>query len=379
MRIEIGPFPSYSIRSPEESRDRVSQGVFRYSVAHARIRAKMSDLLTASEWTSLYVTQDLTELLILLGDSPYGPYLAQKGRAITPRHAAYEVNGWLAAVYEEVIGVVPDSDRALFQQLRRRFEVDNLKAILRGVQAGASPREVRLVLFPLEDVTVLPVERMLEVRNLQEAMEQLHGTPYHSTLAHAMPRYAAEKSLFPLEVALDLDYYRSLWSYVVDLNGMNKRWALRLIGTRLDIVNLMWAVRYRVYHHLTEEEIINYTLPYGFHVNDSTIRAIATGGDIGYIVAEVFPYAAGIGTIEEDTPTKLTHLESVLHHHLIHECYSAFAGYPFHLGLPLAYILLMELEAQDLTLLIEAKAAKLPPDTLRPYLTDRLPETVQAR
>jgi len=329
-------------------------------------------------WVSLCVAQDLEELLTLLADTPYGSYLARKGKAITPRHAVYEVNSRLAKVYGEIITLVSDAGKALLQQLRRRFEVDNLKAILRGIEAGASPRQIRLVLFPLESETILPVEEMLRVRTIDEAVEQLQGTFYHSILSHAMSRYAEERSLFPLEVALDLDYYRTLWSYISKLNGMDKRWALRLIGTRMDIINLMWAVRYRIYHHLSEEEIINYTLPYGLRVNDSIIRAIATGGDIEHIIAQVFPYVTGVGPIEENTGAGLAQLESALHHHLIDECYPAFTGYPFHLGIPLGYILLIELEVQDLTLLIEAKAAKLPPDIFRPYLATRVREAVQA-
>ena len=351
---------------------------FRYSVAHARVRAMMSSLLTAEMWASLLVAQDLTQLLALLADTPYGPYLARKGQAITPRHAAYEANGRLAEVFRDIIAFAPESGKALFEQLRRRFEVDNLKAILRGIEAGASPRQVRLVLFPLEDATLLPVEGMLGVETLGEAVGRLQGTKYHSTLTHAMPRYVAEKNLFPLEVALDLDYYRSLWGYVTHLSGLDRKWALRLVGTRVDIINLMWAVRYRVYHHLSEEEIINYTLPYGLRVNDAMIRAIAAGGDIERIITQAFPYAGEVGTIEDDPGTNLTLLESALHHHLVEECHSAFTGYPFHLGIPLGYVLLVELEVQDITLLIEAKAAKLSPDILRLYLANRIQREAQA-
>ena len=43
---------------------------------------------------------------------------------------------------------------------------------------------------------------------------------------------------------------------------------------------MVWAIRYRVYHHLSEEEIINYPLPFGYQVRDEDIRAIAAGLDV---------------------------------------------------------------------------------------------------
>jgi hypothetical protein len=41
----------------------------------------------------------------------------------------------------------------------------------------------------------------------------------------------------------------------------------------MDMNNLMWVIRY-VYYQLSEEELINYTLPFGFHVRDEDVRAI---------------------------------------------------------------------------------------------------------
>ncbi len=68
--------------------------------------------------------------------------------------------------------------------------------------------------------------------------------------------------------------------------------AQRTIGTVLDSDNLLWAIRYRVYHHLSEEEIINYTLPIGYEITDHDIRTIARGGRIADVVFDVYPELA---------------------------------------------------------------------------------------
>src|SRR5438046_504689 len=81
-------------------------------------------------------------------------------------------------------------------------------------------------------------------------------------------RYSAEQSLFPLEVALDLSYWRHLWAEARKLTGQDQEQGVKIIGALLDMNNLMWAIRYRVYHKLSEEELINYTLPFGYRVQD---------------------------------------------------------------------------------------------------------------
>jgi V/A-type H+-transporting ATPase subunit C len=328
-----------------------------------------SSLLTAEEWVRLCEAADLNGLVEALKGTVYGPYLADlEERNLTPRRAVYEVKRHLADVYTTVVRAVPAEVRPLVTQLYRSFEVDNLKAILRGIVAGASWDQIRYVLFPYGPITVLSAQAMAESGNVTTAVELLRGTPYYETLSYAMTRYTAEQSLFPLEVALDLAYWRQLRREVMRLAGDDRTQALKIIGSLLDTTNLMWAIRYRVYHHLSEEEVINYTLPFGYRVRDEDIRAIAAGADIAQVVERVFLDLQDVDTLLHDPHTGLPMLELQLQRHVVERCRAAFSGYPFHVGIPLAFLVLNEMEIQDLTVLIEAKSAHMPAEAYQTHL-----------
>jgi len=335
------------------------RGEYAYAIIHARVRALYAQLLSMEIWYAMYEAPDLDALLDILADTVYGPYLDIGEQHLTPRRAVYQIKGHLADAYRKVIHLSPEPGRQLLIQLGRLFEVDNLKAVLRGLESGASWRQVRFTLFPTRE-TVLPMEEMFDVGAVPEAVELLRGTPYHGTLSHALERYRAEKSLFPLEVALDLDYYRELWRDISRLEGVDHQHALRLVGGLIDVTNLMWAIRYRTYYRLSEEEIINYTLPFGYRVHDRDIRAIAAGADIASIVSRLYPELGEVAPLLEEPRTGLAKLERQLQRHLMRECHSTFIGYPFHIGIPVAYVLLNEQEVRDLTVLIEAKASHIP-------------------
>ncbi len=130
----------------------------------------------------------------------------------------------------------------------------------------------------------------------------------------------------------------------------------------------MWAVRYRVYHHLSEEEVINYTLPFGYHVHDADIRAIAAGADISQVLKRVYPDLTDVDGMLQDKTTGLSRLEVELQRQVVEKCHLAFVGNPFHIGIPLAYLELSELEIQDLVVLIEAKSTGAPLNVFREYL-----------
>ncbi len=348
-------------------------GVTGYAAINSRVRAMYSGLLTGQDWVRLCESADLPGLNEALKGTPYGPYVTgleerAPGGALTPRRAVYEVKRHLADVYTTIIRSVPGEVRALVTQLYRRFEVDNLKAVLRGIVAGASWDQIRFVLFPYGPVTVVPAQAMVESGSVATAVELMRGTPYYETLSYAMSRYTAEQSLFPLEVALDLAYWRELRRQVMQLGVDDRAHALKVVGALMDVTNLMWAIRYRVYHHLSEEEVINYTLPFGYRVRDEDIRAIAAGADIAQVVRRIYPGLRDVDVLLHDPHSGLPELELQLQRHVAEACRAAFSGYPFHIGIPLAFLLLNEFEVQDLTVLIEAKAAHMPAEAYQPHL-----------
>ncbi len=344
-------------------------GVSSYAAIHARVRARYASLLTPQTWTSLCEAEDLGTVFDLLKNTAYGPnLLAVEDKALTPRRMVYQIKGRLVEAYGTVTRAAPVSARQLLSQFHRRFEVDNLKAVLRGIVTGAPWDRVRYVVFPLGPTTVVPAQAMVEAGSVGAAVEQLRGTPYYDTLSHAMERYNSEQSLFPLEVALDLDYWRKLWGDVNQLPTRDRTQALRIVGSLLDMNNLMWAIRYREYHHLSEEEIINYTLPFGYQVRDDDIRAIAAGVDIAQVVGHIYPDLEDVEALLREPRAGLPKLELELQRRLGARCREAFVGYPFHVGVPLAYVVLNELEIQDLTVLIEAKALRMPAAGFQPYL-----------
>lgn len=346
-------------------------GVFGYAAINARVRAMVANLLTPQVWAELINASDYPALLGLLRRTAYGPYLTRVDEAdLTPRRAVYQIKTQMADIFQTVIRVAPQQTCPLLTQLYRNYEVENLKAVLRGIRSGASWAQVRYVLFPLGPLTVLPAEAMIQTGNITAAVELLRGTTYYETLSYAMKRYNLEQSLFPLEVALDLSYWREIWSQINLLPTFDREKALQTIGALLDVNNLLWAIRYRVYYNLSEEEVINYTLPFGYRVHDTDIRAIASGADISQVVSRIYPSLTDVPTLLLEPRQGLPELEVQLHRLVLKQCRQAFIGVPFHIGVPLGFLIMKMMEVQDLTVLVEAKSSHTPLETYRPYLVE---------
>jgi V/A-type H+-transporting ATPase subunit C len=350
-----------------------AQGIDAYALLHATVRALRPELLSPDVWTALIQAESYDAVLDTLDKTVYGPYLdIPGGRArLTPRRLIYQLRWHLSDMYVKLIGLAPEPGRQLLVELWHHYEVDNIKAVLRGIETGASWEQILFLLEPMGKHTALTLadlEAMGRSGDIAQAIERTRRTPYYHTLSHAMERYRTEQNLFPLEVALDLDYRRRLWEKIHKMKGRDHEQALRTVGNELDVDNLLWAIRYRVYHHLSSQEIINYTLPMGYRVKDEDIRAIATGSDITRVVNKIYPDLEGLDDFYTDPESHIGELEHALRRSIVDACRHAFVGYPFHIGIPLAYLWLNEYELNDLTILVEAKASDLAPETFLPML-----------
>jgi vacuolar-type H+-ATPase subunit C/Vma6 len=350
-----------------------AQGIDAYALIHATVRALRTELLSPEVWAALIQAESYDAVLDSLDKTVYGPYLdIPGGRArLTPRRLVYQLRWHLSDMYVKLIGLAPEPGRQLLIELWHHYEVDNVKAVLRGIETGETWEQVLFLLEPMGKHTALALadlEAMAKSSDVAQAIERTRHTPYYNTLSHALERYRTEQNLFPLEVALDLDYRRRLWESMHKMKGRDHKEALRTIGNELDVDNLLWAIRYRVYHHLSSQEIINYTLPTGYQVKDEDIRAIAAGENIAQVVKKIYPTLEGLDRFYEQPEAHIGELEHTLRRHVVEACRRAFIGYPFHIGIPLAYLWLNEYEINDLTVLVEAKASHLSPEVFLPML-----------
>jgi len=354
----------------------MASGSSGYAAISAKVRAMYADLLTPQDMARLSESTDLPTLVSALKGTAYGKYLSSlRDNELTSRRVILQIRHKLADSYASVVQQAPEQSRALIRQLFRYFEVGNLKAVLRSIQTvsswgtdGAAWERVQDVLFPLGPFSVIPAQAMVESGSVVSAVDLLDGTLYESAMSFAMRRFSAEQNLFPLEVALDLDYWRRIWGEVKNLKGKDREMGNKLIGSLLDLNNLMWVIRYKIYHNLSEEELINYTLPFGYRVRDEDVRSIAAGADIASIVSRIYPSIPDVNALLERPQSGLPKLEHLLKQQVVRECVSAFIGYPFHIGLPLAFLLLSDFEIQDLVVLIEAKSSNLSDEDYRPLL-----------
>jgi len=347
----------------------------RYAAANASARGRIAQFLPADLWSAILAANDLDELVTLLGRSPYQTTLGViTAPGIAPEQVEQALWAYLVRSFRAPLKLVQGKPRNLLEWLWRRFEMDNLKTLLRTVAGGVPPNQIRDSLIPLGAVSELPWTALSEATSILEVVERLrssyYGAFYARVLDSALDRYRREGQLFVLEVALDLAYFRRLLRLLDSLGGRDRREARHLIGTMVNSQNLLWAFRYRIYFNLSPEEILNYTLQRHLRADATVVRQIALGAPLWEVVKSIWGNRLpNLDRLVDLSPAEaLPELELIFRRYLHTLALDKLRGYPFHLGTILAYEILLESEVRYLITVIEGKHAGWSTGRIRTHL-----------
>lgn len=330
-----------------------------YASASARVAGLKAQLLRSQDWDALLSADSQPRVFDVLRSTPYARVL-RAGESSEPNIESLErrLLGLAADNVVHAMSQVRGAARNLLLTWWAHFELENLKAVFRGVEQGLSPAQMREYLIPLGNRSRIDWEALLHERSVAALVERMAGTHYINPLRNALHLYTRYGTLFPLEVAMDVRYYRDIPAAIKHLGAGDRGIATRLLGTRLDILNILWAFRYRIYYQLSAEEIINFTIWHTVHTDVTLIQTIATGAPIRDVVEQIW----GRDVIDldavaqaRDEAAQLPLLELALHRYWHSLAKRAMTGYPFGLGLILGYLIVQEIEVHDLVTAVEAK------------------------
>jgi V/A-type H+-transporting ATPase subunit C len=309
----------------------------------------MSRLLSHGAWRCLLECESHAELGACLRGSWVES--AFTGETAAPLR---KLRGELAAAEVSIARFLPRASRILLNWYNRRFDIENLKILLRSIHHGVDRARSAATLIPLS-TSRLAWPSLLEARSIVELADRLRDTPYARPLEQAMERYQQEKRLFHLEVAMDLFYFQRLVLMIECRGGDAEADAREQLGRWIAVQNLVWAFRYRIYGHLSVEEILNYTLHRAFAVGLEAVRRVALGAPLA-AEAQRLGFRLDPGRSEVEG---LTELEVLVERERYARAASLLRHPIFRFGGVLAYLTLLECEIRDLGVIIEGRAAGL--------------------
>lgn len=345
----------------------------KYAYLNARIRARLSRFLTANDMERLINSANIDEAYNILRQTSYAPLFAKVDSSVPLPEVESLVFTNEVYHYIEIMRDAHGDVQEVVRAMLRYYEIENLKQVLR-VWHNKHPFDKSRFLFRGKIVDDIPVDKILKAENFEEIILYLDETPYKTALMRTRELYNRTANLFYIEVGLDIQYYLELWDKFSRLSSADRKTARRLIGIEIDIKNINWMVRFRFYHKLPMGEALTLLIPNGYRVREEFVRRAYLNENMrGVIEGLLSNYYIKIPamTLSEEDLRNLQALEAILWQFLFNEVTRCLSGYPFSIGILMAYLTLRKIDTQNIISVLNGKIYGITPAEISTNLVMR--------
>lgn len=342
----------------------MSSPLSKYAFINAKLRARISKIVPDELFSQLAKAPSLDAALVLLRETPYGDLERTYAATGDLKQAERELLKNEIELYRNVRQLVHADCVELVTALLVQFEIDNLKNAIRvffdrTVRRRPADAGEHYILYE-RIVHDIPVDLVVNASSFDEIAGVCEGTPYGTIIRKYGLTVESEGSLFRLELAFDHHYYQSLLSAIEKLARPDRAIALRLAGVEIDLQNIRWIIRFRQFYDLSLEAVMAAIVPGGFNLRGDLIEQMYRAQNVttmlrGFVRSRYPALSMLLAAETTDTTSRLLLVRRVMEEIMKHEVQRILTGYPFTVGIILAYFLVKKRELNTLRTVLNAK------------------------
>lgn len=344
-----------------------------YGYTNARIRGMRSRLLRQSFFDELMAADSIGDVISSLIQTEYGADLETRllhGRTATQVDEALRDN--MVRTFNRVLSFSNDEATSLVNTLLGRWDLFNIKTILRGKHMDLSVEEITDSLIPVGQLSKIDADELSRQHDVRAVVDMLGtwGLPFATPLHLALPEYDANEDLSFLELALDRYYYD--WASK-RLKGWreNTRIARSFLAAQVDTMNLLTAIRL-LSADLPEEEAARFFIPGGDVVHEDLFRELSSMSDVDEVFDRIkkTPFGkpldqAALLYMEKGS---VSVFERALEDYLFRVAFGKSKGDPLGIGLAIGYLWTKANEITNLRIIVKGVSVGMPEDRMREEL-----------
>ncbi len=223
-------------------RERLPFETGNYPYVTARVKAKRASLLPQETYERLLL-MEIPEIARFLGEREYKAQMLALGAKYSGVDLIeYAVSRNLAETYNRIYEFSEGNLRAMVGRYLDRYDLENIKTIIRAKTYGASAEEVEEDLIPAGSFSEEFLDGLVEMPTLDAVFEELRGTIYANGLAVLKRKVSQVANWSEWEDLVSRLYYAELLASIPPATEAN-RFMRQFIQREIDIINLKTLLR----------------------------------------------------------------------------------------------------------------------------------------
>jgi V/A-type H+-transporting ATPase subunit C len=344
-----------------------------YGYCNARIRGMRSRLLKQAFFDDLMGSKDIGAVIQQLLQTEYGPEVESHilhGRTAENVDQALKDN--MVATFRKVLSFANDEARDLLTTLLGRWDLFNVKTIVRGKHMHFDSDVITDSLVAVGQLTQVDAEELAKQDDVKGVVDTLStwGLPFAVPLRDVLPQYNESGDLSLLELALDRYYYQ--WAAKrLSKRRANSRIAREFLGAQVDTLNLVTCIRL-LNSDLGDTDAERFFLEGGLQVPKDLFLELAAMSDVDEVYNKLkrTPYGAPIEQVALKYVEKgsISVFERALEDYLFRKAFATSKGDPLGIGLMISYVWAKANEVTNLRIVVKGVSVGMPEARMREEL-----------
>jgi len=330
-----------------------------FAYINARVKVMNSRLLPAARLDELFRASDLDAVLQGLADTPYNVELAEALSRFTGVRAVDEgLSQNFSHTTQRILSFADGEARDLIEVVLLRYDLQSLRAIIRGKLTGRSQDEIVGTLFPGGLLSEVKLRELLQQPDVRAIADTL--TTWMHPLAGAV-REGADAlqrggSLLDVESALDRAYVR-YGRRIADTEGDGD--LRRYLQAEVTMTNAMTALKLRRIKELPREERERFFVPGGTLPLDRFLTLADPQSSLSEI-ASMRLFGAELAGTET-----LSEIERAIEQAFQRMAARMYMADPLGVGVVIGYLARKAAEISNLRVIAHARQLGIPEDVAR--------------
>lgn len=331
--------------------------VVKFSAINSKVKALIGKMLSEDQYLKLLKCKDFKSTVKALKEEtnysellePYNLEKIHRGDLEILLHRHY------ISTYSKFINYFDGEYRKLIKAFFLRWEIEDLKVIIRGKYLGRTKVEIEDKLIARSSLNTINYDYLLALKSLEEVVEGLKGSIYYKSLKNSA-KDTTEKGLFRIETELDFVYFTSIRKILKHLDNENKEVGYNILGMEADILNLGWIYRGKTFYKISPEELFNYTIYNGYKLSKEKLRKLCYINNMEefHTLIEKTPYAS---IYEKDNPISIEKREREFQKKYFKKI---LRENKTNISMVMSYLTVYRIEIKDIISIIEQKRYDIP-------------------
>jgi V/A-type H+-transporting ATPase subunit C len=257
-----------------------------YAYACTRVKSRKPFLLTKDTYPRMLL-MDLSEIGRFIGEGQYRKEvdeLSSKFTGVDLIENATYLN--LARAYRDILGFSQGELREMVRRYLNRWDVQNIKTVMRGKSFGATWEEVSEDLVPAGAFDLRFFSSLFSCATLEEMADQIkHATPGEEHVMGRLLGAGGKPRLADIENALDKEYYTALMRSVPEGIQANRIFC-RYLAAEIDNVNLKTLFKLK-FENVALEKVQELMIDGGEELTSAVLGKLAAAEGFDAFLAEL--------------------------------------------------------------------------------------------